>query len=349
MDSPRVSIQVVLWNSLDVIPACLSSLQEQTFRDTAWRFVDNASSDGGADLVKSLYPETTLLRNTKNRGFGAAHNQAMQYALEHWKGEDLTSKYIFVVNPDTVLTPTFLEQLVRAADALPSYGAFGGKLLRALRDGKGDQVLRETMTSQRIDSMGLKGNRAYEVLDRGEGELDEGQYDEEADVFGISGAMVLYRASAVVDVWEEGFFDPAFFMYKEDVDVAWRLQERGFHARIIPSAVAYHIRGFSAAPTKTLFARLRNRTRRSQKLNAYSVRNHWTVLVKHVSLREGFLRFPWLVPNEFGRFLYTLVFEHASFMKLLSLIPRLPALFVARRHLRRERRVSSKTLRAWFW
>ena len=82
----------------------------------------------------------------------------------------------------------------------PEVGAFGGKLLRAFGENVGDEVFKEVVRSDRIDSVGLNPHRNHTVTDRGAGELDEGQYKKQEKVFGISGALALFRASALEDI-----------------------------------------------------------------------------------------------------------------------------------------------------
>ncbi len=74
--------------------------------------------------------------------------------------------------------------------------------------------------------------------------MDNGQYAEAERVFGLSGALVMYRATALQAVrFEDEFFDHDFFAYKEDVDLAWRLQHLGWDAWYEPRAIAHHYRG----------------------------------------------------------------------------------------------------------
>lgn len=120
-----ISVCIVNWNCRDLLRGCLESLRHQP-TNTSWEVivVDNASSDGAADMVQRDFPETTLVRNNKNVGFSRANNQAAQLAR---------GRYLFFLNNDTIVPPGALEELVDFADANPGIGIVGPRL----RDSQG--------------------------------------------------------------------------------------------------------------------------------------------------------------------------------------------------------------------
>lgn len=90
-----VSIIIVNWNTRDILQDCLKSIYEQT-RDIDFEVIviDNASSDGSAEMVKAEFPPVILIENTKNRGFAAANNQGVKIAR---------GRYVLLLNSDTVV------------------------------------------------------------------------------------------------------------------------------------------------------------------------------------------------------------------------------------------------------
>ncbi len=213
--------------------------------------------------------------SVNNLGLCRANNQGIRRS----KGE-----YILIMNPDVVLKKDFLEKIIEQAEKLPQGGSFGPKLLRLINNEKTDI----------IDSTGLKVLPHYKIIDRGAGKQDKGQFEKTEEVFGISGACALYRRKAI------DFFDEQFFVYKEDIDMAWMLKEKGWQNWYIPEAVAYHQRAIFLG---------KERKKRNRLINYYSYRNHLLLLAKHLD-KKTFWQNSWrIIPYEFGKFIYILFFE----------------------------------------
>ncbi len=312
---------------MEFIPELLKSISEQTFRDFHVLIIDNGSSDGVEAFVRANYPQVTFLRNARNLGFSPAHNQAIRYAIDRWEGDDLADRFLLVTNPDVIFSATFLEELMKGVVAHPTVGSFQGKLMRAMIENGQDEALKETVKSDLIDSTGLVLNRNRTCTDRGAGELDTGQFDAKNDLFGVTGALALYRANALKEIGrKDEYFDTDFFLYKEDVDLAWRLDKKGWKARFVPSAVAYHHRGAFGKEKMNWIERIRNRRRKSSMRNWYSTRNHILLLVKNQPFWSGVVASPWIFWFEIRRFVYTCLFEPrnlSAYLSAIGLVPRM--------------------------
>jgi len=332
------------------MPDLFESIENQTYKDFTVRVVDNGSSDGAEKWLREKYPSITIIRNTRNLGFDAAHNQALRFAIDKWAGEDLSRCYILVVNPDVILKPDCFEKLLVEAEAHPEAGSFTPKLLKTFKDKGTDEVLREHTNSDVIDSTGLRANRFRWFYERGAGELDKGQFDASREVFGVSGASALYRATALQDIKMSNgeYFDNDFFAYKEDIDLAWRLQGKGWEARFVPEAVAHHARGMYGKERVGFFERLKNRRQKSKQRSFYSTRNHWWLLVKNMSLAELIFSAPWVLPAEVARFVYVCLFEPSSWLAIFDFFGKLPKMLRKRREILFGRSVPRKKITAWF-
>src|SRR5262245_8585133 len=217
-----VSVLIATFNSAATLPACLESLRAQTYPRLELIIVDNASTDKTLQALGAAPGNASLIVNPRNTGFAAAQNQAMQNARGEW---------LLSLNPDVVLAPDFVSQLIAAGKADGRAGTVCGKLLRW-------QPKAPTQKSNILDSTGIYFLRNLRHLDRGADEVDRGQYDRMEYVFGATGAAALYRRSMVEDVSVEGeFFDQDFFSYREDADVAWRAQLMGWRCLYVPRAV----------------------------------------------------------------------------------------------------------------
>ncbi|MDQ3863721.1 MAG: glycosyltransferase family 2 protein [Actinomycetota bacterium] len=213
---PRLTVVIPNWNGQRFLSTCLNSLREQSFKDFEAIVVDNGSTDGSAELVVGSFPEVRVLPLGKNRGFSAAVNAGIEAS---------DSEYVALLNNDTEVDPGWLKALIQAADSHPEAGLFASKLVdfndRCVLDGAGD-VLRYSGLPYRL----------------GHGELDLGQYDEEAFVFGACAGAALYRRFMLDDI---GLFDEDFFANCEDGDLSFRAQLAGYRCLYVPEAVVYHM------------------------------------------------------------------------------------------------------------
>ena len=291
----RVAIIIVSWNGLTHLPSCLESVVAQRFRNFSTLVVDNGSADGTVAWLQEQYPHVHLLRNTRNIGFCRANNQGIRL---------VDSDYILLLNQDAVLTPEWLERGVQWLDAHPDAGAWGGKLLRFSYD---QEELKSIRISDIIDSTGLAGNRSRHFYSRGSGQPDTGQYHQSGEVFGLDGACILIRRSALESVrFKNEYLDEDFFAYKDDVDLCWRLRRMGWSIWYDGQALAYHhrsIRGQSAISDKLVALNHRSRNR----FNSYhSYRNHWLMLMKNESWSSVWRDLPWIVWYECKKFIFLL-------------------------------------------
>ncbi|MDO8559927.1 MAG: glycosyltransferase family 2 protein [bacterium] len=327
----RVTVIVVTWNSAVVLPECLAALRQQEFKDFVVQVVDNASSDQTVAVVREFYPEARMLTNFRNTGFARANNQGIALA----QGD-----YVLVLNPDVALTPAYLARLVAFADAHPAAGSFCPKLVR--RPG-GEELQEPAAGDGVVDAAGLCMTRSRAARNRGEGERDTGQYVLEEEVFGAPGACAFYRRTALAAAAVNGgIFDESFFAYKEDVDLAWRLQQLGMSCWYVPSAIAYHRRTFRRSNGLHHFSRLPTNVR------LMSWRNYLSLLIKN-ERRQNFWRDAHhIVPRALAAALLLVATEPFHWRTLRDWQTQWPQLLRARRALAASTVRSPQELRRWF-
>ncbi len=222
-----VSVTIVTWNSEQCLAECFAALSRQAYPDLEVTIVDNASEDGTRSLLRQVESRWRVIYNQQNVGFAAGQNQAIRASHGDW---------VLCLNPDLMLSPDFVTQLVSAGEAHTDAGALCGKLLRWNPTGEPHQT-------DIIDSTGIYFTRNMRHLDRGAEEVDRGQYDRMQYVFGASGAAAFFRRDFIDAVSVEGeFFDEDFFAFREDGDLAWRAQVMGWKCLYVPAAVAWHVR-----------------------------------------------------------------------------------------------------------
>jgi GT2 family glycosyltransferase len=231
----RVTACVVSWNSGPQLAGALDSLLAQTGVDLDVVVVDNASGDGSAELART-YPHVRVVENPTNRGFAPAANQGA--AIARAGGSDA----LLLANFDVRLQPGYVAAAAGALAADARRGSVQGKLLRTAPGPGGEPI---------IDTTGHIAFRTRLFRNRGEGTPDDGRFDTAEPVFGVSGAVALYRLAALEDVAVDGeIFDEDLFAYWEDIDLDWRLNLRGWSCWYEPAALGWHERG-GAGPRRS--------------------------------------------------------------------------------------------------
>lgn len=336
--SPPVSIHIVTYNSRMHLPTCFDALVKQTFPNIQIMVVDNASVDGCVTWMEEYYPHIHVLRNTRNLGFSRAHNQALRLTQ---------SPYVLVLNPDVMIEPDWIARGVDFLEHHPTYASFGGVLMRYTYSA--DELSTPTL-SDIIDSTGLLGSRSRHFVDRGSGEHQRGQFDQAGDVFGHSGACVLFRRAALEKVrWQNEYFDDDFFLYKEDIDLAWRLQRAGWTSWYDPLARGYHHRHLQGLSKSSDALLAKNHRSRTKFLAWHSYRNHWLMLLK-LETRPTFWRdAPMILWYEWKKFLF-LLFTQPSTLRALGAVIRLsPTIRKKRLAIRHQTTCSNTVIRQLFF
>src|SRR5882724_8926379 len=320
---PTVSVTIVTYNSAQYIETCLRSVFRQTHRPLEVVVVDNASSDGTRAILARFEGRIRVIENDRNRGFAAAQNQAIGAGTSDW---------VLVLNPDAALEPGFVQQLLEGGLLDRKVGTVCGRLLSCGRNLK-------PLDKPLIDSAGIYFTPAMRHFDRGWHEPDDGRFRKMEYVFGASAAAALYRREMIADVSiGDEFFDPDFFVYREDADVAWRAQLLGWRCLDVPGAVGYHVRSVGPGSRSAVPALL----------NMHSVKNRFLMRIKNMT---GGLYSKFWLPATMRDLLVVggcLLWEQRSLPAFWRVAKCLPRALYQRRWIMRRRRVSDENLAQWF-
>jgi len=273
-----ISIILVTYNSGEHLESCLDSVFAQDFKDYEVIVVDNASADN-TKLILKKYPNVELIENQKNYGLSKALNQGIILS---------NGRYILCLNDDTELKNSFLSNAFKAIESKDSIGAVQPKVLKP--DGK------------YIDTAGIYLSFLRRFFDIGKGRIDAGEFNREKYIFGACAAAALYKKEALETIKQgKEYFDEDFFYLVEDVDLAWRMQRRGWRTLYFPDAICLHIGGVSRSKNKFI--------------QYLSMRNRYLMLIKNESL-WGFLWFPIIfIFYDLWRNLFMLVTNPGYFLK----------------------------------
>ncbi|HUL21102.1 MAG TPA: glycosyltransferase family 2 protein [Thermodesulfobacteriota bacterium] len=318
-DSPLISVVILNWNGQQVVEKCLKSLQEQTYDPLEVIVVDNASTDGSADLVREKFPGVKLIVNQTNLGFGGGNNVGIRTAQ---------GKYIMMLNNDTRLDPKCIEELKGALEKDAKYGACASKILLEYEDNL-------------IDAAGIVV--CPDGLSIGRGRLENGNtYDEEAEVFFASDCACLYRREMLEDI---GLYDEDFFAYADETDMGWRAQLAGWKCIYNPKAVVYHFHSASAGTYSPFKAYLVERNRIWVAIKSFPI---------SLLLFGQFYTFWRYVLQAYGAFTgkgaagrFTSDFSKTELVKILinvylSIWKSLPLMIRKRRAIQKKKRIANK-------
>ena len=292
----RIDIVIPNWNGKDLLRACLDSLKQQVHTDYSVIVIDNGSQDGSLEMLQQHYPQVNLLSWLENKGFSVAVNAGIKRS---------TAPLVFLLNNDTELHESCLQELAAAADKYKEADFFAAKMLNYLDhhrlDGAGDAFLR--------------GGVGYRL---GTMERDSELYSTPRQCFGVCAGAALYRREMLQ---ETGGFDEDFFAYLEDVDLNLRANSRGKICRYVPQAKVYHV---GSATT-------------GSKINAFTIllstRNNCNILLKNYPLLLLFRFAPVIIIYQF--FWFCFVVKKRQFFAyckgLWSFVKNFPEIYAKRK------------------
>jgi len=318
-----VSVTLITYNSGRFIKRCLESVLEQKYSNFEVVVIDNASTDGTVDILEQFQDQCRIYYNDENIGFAAAQNQAIALAGGEW---------ILTLNPDVLLLPNFITALVEAGRIDPKVGSVCGKLLTI-------RASFDLPERQLVDSTGIYFTPMLRHLDRGSQEVDNGHYLSFEYVFGATAAAALYRRQMIDDICILGeFFDPDFFVYREDADVAWRAQLMGWRCIYTPNARGYHVRNVLPG----------NRRALPPEINMHSVKNRFLMRIKNMT--PDLYRRNWfsITLRDLVVIGACIVREHSSLRAFGFLIGNWRRVVAKRHEIMKRRRAKDDYIASWF-
>lgn len=229
-----LSVIIVNYNVVYFLEQCLNSVIAASKKINVEIFVvDNNSVDGSLELVREKFPEINLIANKENTGFSKANNQAIRLT---------NSKYILLLNPDTVVEEDTFEKTLNFMNKTPEAGGLGVRMI----DGKG-KFLPESkrgFPSPWVAFCKIFGLSKVFPKSKTFGQYHLGYLSEfeinEVDV--LSGAFMLMRKETLDKV---GLLDETFFMYGEDIDLSYRIKLGGYKNLYYPETKIIHYKGES--------------------------------------------------------------------------------------------------------
>ena len=250
----HIAYLVVCWNNVKIIDECLRSIEEQTGVKKSIYVIDNDSSDGSYEYIKKNYSDITLIKSEVNSGFAIGNNKLIKECMK-----DRTVTHIALINSDAVIDKRWSVEIIDGLKGKQRVACAQGTTL--------DYYDHETIDSQHIY---ISDN--FQSIQYGYTHAYDEDYAYIRKVFGVNAAAAVYTRGFIETQPGNVLFDERFYMYLEDVDVAFRSIMAGWNNYYIPKAKAYHMGSVSAK-------------KRSNGYNYYmTYRNQMALIVKNAPL-----------------------------------------------------------------
>jgi GT2 family glycosyltransferase len=319
----RVSVTIVTYNSGRFIKRCLESVLAQRYANKEIIVIDNASTDGTVDILEQFEDRCQIVYNDENIGFAAAQNQAIRVSAGDW---------VLTLNPDVLLLPNFIQALVDTGQSDARVGSVCGKLLTIL-------ATFDLPDKPLVDSTGIYFTPMLRHLDRGSQEVDNGHYLQHEYVFGATAAAALYRRRMIEDIAiGDEFFDPDFFVYREDADVAWRAQLMGWRCIYTPHARGYHVRNVLPG----------NRRALPPVINMHSVKNRFLMRMKNMTGHLYLRNWVSITARDLVVIGACIVRERSSLRAFVYVLRNWKRVMAKRREIMLRKRVDDDYIASWF-
>ncbi len=231
-------IVILNWNGRDHLRTFLPSVVAAAPAGVGVTVADNGSTDDSAEVLAREFPTVRVVRLGRNYGFAEGYNRALR---------EVDAECFVLLNSDVETPAGWLEPLLEVLEREPDVAAVAPKL-RSWRDRASFEYA--GAAGGYLDLLGYPfcRGRILRCVER-----YEGQYDDERDVFWVSGAAFCCRAEVFREL---GGFDASFFAHMEEIDLCWRMRIAGRRVRIVPRSAVYHLGGGTLkaqSPAKVYF------------------------------------------------------------------------------------------------
>jgi GT2 family glycosyltransferase len=293
----KIAVVILNWNGVTLLEQFLPSIVGFSPEATVY-VADNASTDDSIAFVKANFPAVQIVKNDSNFGFAKGYNEALKH---------IDAEIYALVNSDIEVTKNWLATIISTFEKEPNTAIIQPKIL----DFKNKEYFEYAGAAGGfIDKFGYPycRGRIFGTLEK-----DQGQYDDDRDIFWASGACFFIRSSVYREL--KGF-DDDFFAHQEEIDLCWRALNKGYKIKYNHKSVVYHVGGATLQqgnPKKT-FLNFRNSllmlTKNLPKEKLYSI-------IACRMILDGIAGIQFIFQGNFSHFIAILK-AHASFYSLLS-------------------------------
>ena len=241
MNNLKVAVVILNWNGKHFLEKFLPFVIQFSPIDSVY-VADNNSSDDSVVFLKSHFPQVNIILNKENGGFAKGYNDALK---------NINAEYFVLLNSDVEVTENWIDPIIAFMDEHPDVAACQPKILAFNDKSKFEYA---GACGGFIDKYGYPfcRGRMFDVC-----ETDNGQYNDIAEIVWATGACMFVRANIYNQL---NGFDEDYFAHMEEIDLCWRMRNRGKRIFVIPQSVVYHVGGgtLNKSNPKKTFLNFRN-------------------------------------------------------------------------------------------
>lgn len=354
---PKISINLVVLNGDKYIEGCLNSIFKQSFphQEIQINILDNGSTDNTRLLIhdfknktlNDIFPKINLILSDVNLGMWGGQEKLLDYS---------DSEYVVFLSVDVILDTNFIERAIATMDSDKKIGALQAKIYQ--------YNFGQPLTKDLIDTTGFKLHRSRRITNIGHGEKDNGQFNERREIFGVEGAVPVFRKEALESIRmptgsppKDGQFpseiaDHDIFWYGEDLDVAWRINLAGWTQIYDPNVIAWHDRGTTKSHAKGAWYRYIPRVALRRQLSLRKRRLEWRntrwTRIKNDYIINILRDFPHILWWEIKVLGYVILFEPGVLKELPAFLKGLPKMLGKRRLILSRAKTSPEAIHKFF-
>lgn len=222
---PKVAVVILNWNGAKHLAQFLPSVLTSSWPNLEIVVGDNASTDNSVEMLERDFPSVSIIQNSDNFGFTGGYNRVLA---------KVDADYFILLNSDVEVHPGWIAPVINLMESDDKIAVAAPKIKSFAQR---DHFEHAGAAGGFIDSLGYpfcRGRIFYEI------EEDKGQYEESGEIFWASGASMFIKKK----YWDEaGGFDERFFAHMEEIDLCWRLKNRGYKVMYCAQSEVYHLGG----------------------------------------------------------------------------------------------------------
>lgn len=362
MNNATVSINLVVLNGEKYIRHCLDSILAQTYPHELIEL--NILDNGSTDKTKEVIGNWKLVIG--NSSFASFNLIESQQNLGMWPGQEellkhSSGKYVLAIAVDVILDKDFVANAVKKMETDSNIGALEAKIYKfdALIDIKGSKF--QVPSSKIIDTCGFQIFKSRRVVNIGHGEIDNGQFNEYKEIFGVEGAAPFFRREALescritepIESFTKGgpryeIFDHDYFWYGDDLDIAWRMRIFGWRQLFVPDVIAWHDRQTTKNLRKTFADFLKIRKQLPLQKRRLEWRNIRFTIIKNDYTINILKDLPYILKREIMMLGYIIIFEPKVLGEVPAFLRILPKILKKRKQIMKRKVAGPEEMRKWF-
>ncbi|MEK7506963.1 MAG: glycosyltransferase family 2 protein [Patescibacteria group bacterium] len=343
-----ISINLIVRDGEKYIRQCLDAVLAQSCQDFELIIFDNDSTDRTKEIINSyhLSPITyNLIENPVNLGPWGGFEESLKYSH---------SEFVVLLSVDVILDKDFIKNALAVMEQDEKIGALQAKVKQWCFSADG-----QPEKTDLIDTLGFKIFRNRRLINIGQGEEDRGQYDQEKEIFGVEGAVPVFRREALEDCrlprgstsGEGEIVDHDMFWYGDDLDLVWRMRLFGWKQVYVPSVIAWHDRS-TTKDTKQkwydYFFRVGRRRQIPIRKRRLDWRNYRLAIIKNDYMINILRDWPRIAAREIMVLGYAILFESQIFLEIPTFLKLLPKTLNKRKKIMLKAKIGPKEIRQWF-